>query len=285
MSDKDIRQIAPETDVEKDKNITENALASDVNTSDNANGESVENTSAEGVESVESIANVENENDVESVENEQKSNDDNAKNGAKQKKKFKLGTVGKCTLVLVVIAVVAGILLGVVNWLTYVDSDSVIIEKCAAVYGVSDVAKDENLACAYDKNNYVESCFVAKNDAGEVVGYCFYSVGGGAKDGSIELLVYIDEAGVIKEIQVYEQGETAGYFDRVEKANKSKYVGLDVTKLEKLVLISSSQTAQNSGEVAAVSQATYTSTGYHNAIAAAVYAFMQKVYVAPPVEA
>lgn len=271
MSDKDeiMQQVAPENDV---------------NTSENANVESVENAAAESVESVQNVAN----GDTADVENVQKSDDnsaDNAKNGGKTKKKFKLGTVGKCTLVLVVIAVVAGILLGVVNWLTYVDPDGAISEKCAAYYGVSDVAKDENLACAYDKNNYVESCFVAKNDAGEVVGYCFYSVGGGAKDGSIELLVYINEAGVIQEIQVYEQGETAGYFDKVEKANKSKYVGLDVTKLDKLVLISSSQTAQSSGEVAAVSQATYTSTGYHNAVAAAVYAFMQKVYVAPPVEA
>ena len=278
MSDKDeiMQQVAPENDV---------------NASENANVESVENAAAKSVENVQNVANgdtadVENvqKTDDNSADNAQKSNDGNAKNGGKTKKKFKLGTVGKCTLVLVVIAVVAGILLGVVNWLTYVDPDGAISEKCAAYYSVSDVAKDENLACAYDKNNYVESCFVAKNDAGEVVGYCFYSVGGGAKDGSIELLVYINEAGVIQEIQVYEQGETAGYFDKVEKANKSKYVGLDVTKLDKLVLVSSSQTAQSSGEVAAVSQATYTSTGYHNAVAAAVYAFMQKVYVAPPVE-
>lgn len=266
---------------------TENGASEVENNVANASSEVENNTVSSVSENAEAQADEklekENAQTSDALQNPQTDGNGDAKNG--EKKKFKLGTVAKCTLVLVVIALVAGILLGVVNIATYVDPDAAISEKCAAYYSVSNVAKDENLACAYDKNNYVESCFVAKNDAGEVVGYCFYSVGGGAKDGSIELLVYINEAGVIKEIQVYEQGETAGYFDKVEKANKSKYVDLDVTKLDKLVLILSSQTAQSNGEVAAVSQATYTSTGYHNSVAAAVYAFMQKVYVAPPMEA
>lgn len=225
----------------------------------------------QAVNETENVAEIPQNND----ENVQENAQNTVKNDVKTKKKFKLGTVGKCTLVLVVIAVVAGILLGVVNWATYVDPDGAISEKCASYYEVANVEKDENLVFAYDKNNYVKSCFVAKDDDGNVKGYCYYSVGGGAKDGSIELLVYIGSDGVIKEIEVYEQGETAGYFDKVEKANKSKYVGLDVTKLDKLTLIPSSRTASESGEISAVSQATYTSTGYHNAIAAAVYAYVQ----------
>ena len=54
------------------------------------------------------------------------------KDGPKGKKKFKLGDVAKCTLVLTVIALVAGLLLGIVNWVTYVDPDGVIAEKCTA---------------------------------------------------------------------------------------------------------------------------------------------------------
>ena len=95
---------------------------------------------------------------------------------------------------------------------------------------------------------------------------------GGAKDGSIELLVFIDKDGIIKEITVYEQGETAGYFDKVEKANKPKYVGLNAKTIKKLELVKN-KSELGEGEISAVSSATYTSTGYHNAVAAAVYAF------------
>ena len=273
MSDKDeiMQEVAPENEVKNES----------VESVENVQNESVENTANEVVE-----AQSQEENDTENTqnivennsENVQKNDENYAKNGAKNKKKFKLGTVGKCTLVLVVIAVVAGILLGVVNWATYVDPDSVIIEKCATVYGVSsdNVSKNDGRVYTYkNTKNLVKSCFEAKDGDGNVLGYCYYSVGAGAKDGEIELLVYIDTNGIIKDIEVYEQGETAGYFDKVEKANKSKYVGLDITKIDRLTLLPSGSEAQAEGEIAAVSQATYTSTGYHNAGASAVYAFLQ----------
>lgn len=271
MSDKDeiMQQVAPEKDV----NSVENES---VESAENVQNESVENTANEVVE-VQSQEENNTENMQNIVENNAENVQNNAENSAKTKKKFKLGAVAKCTLVLVVIAVVAGILLGVVNWLTYVDPDSVIIEKCATVYEVSadNVSKNDDRVYTYkNTKNLVKSCFEAKDESGNVLGYCYYSVGAGAKDGEIELLVYIDAKGVIKDIEVYEQGETAGYFDRVEKANKSKYVGLDITKIDRLTLISSGSEPTAEGEIAAVSQATYTSTGYHNAVAAAVYAYL-----------
>lgn len=272
MSDKDeiMQQVAPEKDV----NSVENES---VESAENVQNESVENTANEVVE-VQSQEENNTENMQNIVENNAENVQNNAENSAKTKKKFKLGTVAKCTLVLVVIAVVAGILLGVVNWLTYVDPDSVIIEKCATVYEVSadNVSKNDDRVYTYkNTKNLVKSCFEAKDESGNVLGYCYYSVGAGAKDGEIELLVYIDAKGVIKDIEVYEQGETAGYFDRVEKANRSKYVGLDITKIDRLTLLPSGSEATAEGEIAAVSQATYTSTGYHNAVASAVYAFLQ----------
>ena len=276
MSDKDeiMQQVAPEKDV----NAVENESVESAKATQN---ESVENTANEVVEvQSQEENNTENtQNIVENnAENVQKNDENYAKNGVKNKKKFKLGTVGKCTLVLVVIAVVAGILLGVVNWLTYVNPDSVIIQKCATEYQVSadNVSKNEDRVYAYkNTKNLVKSCFEAKDGDGNVLGYCYYSVGAGAKDGEIELLVYIDANGIIKNIEVYEQGETAGYFDKVEKANKSKYVGLHITKIARLTLLPSGSEATAEGEIAAVSQATYTSTGYHNAVASAVYAFLQ----------
>ena len=232
----------------------------------------LKNASIESAHEVENVQTSENPTQIESANETSAPQNQNDEKPAQPKKKFQLGDVAKCTIVLTVIALVAGLLLGIVNWVTYVDPDGVIADQCTAYFASETSVKDEKLASYdYDKNNYVESCFVAKN-GDEIVGYCYYTVGGGAKDGSIELLVFIDKGGVIKEITVYEQGETAGYFDRVEKANKSKYVGLNAKTIKKLELVKNKSELQD-GEVSAVSSATYTSTGYHNAIAAAVYAF------------
>ena len=232
----------------------------------------LKNASIESAQEVENVQTSENPTQIESANESSAPQNQNDGKPTQPKKKFQLGDVAKCTIVLTVIALVAGLLLGIVNWVTYVDPDGVIADQCTAYFASETSVKDEKLASYdYDKNNYVESCFVAKN-GDEIVGYCYYTVGGGAKDGSIELLVFIDKGGVIKEITVYEQGETAGYFDRVEKANKSKYVGLNAKTIKKLELVKNKSELQD-GEVSAVSSATYTSTGYHNAIAAAVYAF------------
>lgn len=186
--------------------------------------------------------------------------------------RFFANDIVKCTLVLVIIAAIAGVLLGVINWATYVDPNSVIIGKVASYYGVSDENISINEALGGFEN--VNACFVASDGNGETLGYCYYSVGTGAKDGTMELLVYIDVEGIIKEISVYEQGETAGYFSKVEKANKSKYVGLDVDEIDELVLVKNAdENSLAKGEVSAVSQCTYTSTGYHNGIVAAVNAY------------
>lgn len=193
---------------------------------------------------------------------------DDSPNRTKKKNIFS-NEIVKCAVVLVAIAVIAGALLGVLNWVTYVDPDSAIMDKVSAYYmvDVANIVKSEALA-NYDN---IKSCFIASDDNG-VVGYCYYSVGTGAKDGTLELLVYIDKDGVIKEIEVYAQGETAGYFDKVEKANKSKYVGIDVDDITGLTLIKGDDDISN-GVISSVSQATYTSRGYHNAIANAVNAY------------
>ena len=183
----------------------------------------------------------------------------------------------KCVVVLAVIALVASALLGVMNWLTYVDPNETIMKEVASYYGVSleDVSVEENMS----KGTNVNNCFVAK-DGDKTLGYCFYAVGTGAKDGTMELLVYINNEGVITEIECYSQGETAGYYDKVEKANKSKYVGLDCDDVETIKLIGSKDIPAGNGEINALSGATYTSKGYHNAVAAAVNSYNQNKGVA-----
>ncbi len=186
----------------------------------------------------------------------------------------------KCVVVLAGIALIASLLLGVMNWLTYVDPNETVMKEVALFYGMEldSVSLDEGLSAQENIN----ACFVAKS-GDNVIGYCFYAVGTGAKDGTMELLVYIDSDGIIKEIEVYAQGETAGYFDKVEKANKSKYIGLDAGEVV-LKLIGSKDSPTSVGDVNAVSGATYTSKGYHNAVTAAVNAYKSALVSVAEVE-
>ncbi len=189
-----------------------------------------------------------------------------------KKQRFFTKDLVKCVVVLAAIALVAGILLGVMNWITYVDPDETIMKDVAAFYGVdvSGISKSEDRAAM---DEYVNSCFVAKNGE-EEIGYCYYTTGNGAKDGTIEMLIYISSDGVIKDVVVYDQGETAGYFNKVEKANKAKYVGLDLDDIDGVTFYKKSPSGDlKDGEVVALSGATFTSTGYHNAVAAAVRAY------------
>ncbi len=188
-----------------------------------------------------------------------------------KKQRFFTKDLAKCVIVLAAIALVAGILLGVMNWVTYVDPDETIMKEVATFFGVDvgGVSKSEDRVL----DEYVNSCFVATADGSEI-GYCYYTTGKGAKDGTIEMLVYIGVDGVIKDVVVYEQGETAGYFNKVEKANKAKYVGLDLDEIDGLTFFRKSPSSDlKDGEVVALSGATFTSTGYHNAVDAAVRAY------------
>lgn len=189
-----------------------------------------------------------------------------------KKQRFFTKDLAKCVIVLAAIALVAGVLLGVMNWVTYVDPDETIMKDVASFFGVDvdGIVKSDDRVL----DEYVNSCFVAKSADGSEVGYCYYTTGNGAKDGTIEMLIYIGSDGVIKDVVVYDQGETAGYFNKVEKANKAKYVGLDLDEIDGVTFYKKSPSSElGAGDVVALSGATYTSTGYHNAVAAAVRAY------------
>lgn len=199
-----------------------------------------------------------------------------APNGETPKKsKFFTWDLAKCIIVLAAIALVAGALLGAINYVTYVDPDETIMGEVAGFYGVAtaNIAKDADRVVNGGTKSETIACFVAKDDAGADLGYCYYTSGANSKDGTIELLVYIDKEGVIKDIAVYEQNESAGYFNKVEKANKDKYVGADLDEVTFFMNNSKSEFKEGTTEIAAKSGATYTSRGYHNAICAAVYSY------------
>ena len=180
--------------------------------------------------------------------------------------------VWMCIVVLAAIALVAGVLLGLVNWLTYVDPDQAIREQLAGYYGVG---ADEVVAlpdAVTEGSSYVAAAYVVNTAEGAVTVY--HSVGSGAKGGTLELLVHIGEDGVITDIEVYAQSETAGYMDRVISANKNKYVGKNVFETGEFDLVKGESSVADAGDVDAVSQATFTSRGLNNAVSAAVASFL-----------
>ena len=185
------------------------------------------------------------------------------------KKKFVTRDVVMCIVVLAAIALVAGVLLGAMNWLTYVDPEAAILEQVAGYYSVSaDAVVSVPERVVSEGSSYVSGCYAVETGSGTV--YVYHAVGSGAKSGTLEVLVHIGADGVITEIEEYSQSETAGYFKKVFDANRTKYIGKNVAELGSFDLVG---TVVDDNDIDKVSTATLTSTGLNNAVNAAAYAF------------
>ncbi len=185
------------------------------------------------------------------------------------KKKFVTRDVVMCIVVLAAIALVAGVLLGAMNWLTYVDPEAAILERVAGYYSVSaDAVVSVPERVVSEGSSYVSGCYAVETGIGTV--YVYHAVGSGAKGGTLEVLVHIGADGEITEIEEYSQSETAGYFKKVFDANRTKYIGKNVAELGSFDLVG---TVVDDNDIDKVSTATLTSTGLNNAVNAAAYAF------------
>ena len=185
------------------------------------------------------------------------------------KKKFVTRDVVMCIVVLAAIALVAGVLLGAMNWLTYVDPEAAILEQVAGYYSVSaDAVVSVPERVVSEGSSYVSGCYAVETGSGTV--YVYHAVGSGAKSGTLEVLVHIGADGEITEIEEYSQSETAGYFKNVFDANRTKYIGKNVAELGSFDLV---DTVVDDNDIDKVSTATLTSTGLNNAVNAAAYAF------------
>lgn len=185
------------------------------------------------------------------------------------KKKFVTRDVVMCIVVLAAIALVAGVLLGAMNWLTYVDPEAAILEQVAGYYSVSaDAVVSVPERVVSEGSSYVSGCYAVETGSGTV--YVYHAVGSGAKSGTLEVLVHIGADGEITEIEEYSQSETAGYFKKVFDANRTKYIGKNVAELGSFDLVG---TVVDDNDIDKVSTATLTSTGLNNAVNAAAYAF------------
>ena len=185
------------------------------------------------------------------------------------KKKFVTRDVVMCIVVLAAIALVAGVLLGAMNWLTYVDPEAAILEQVAGYYSVSaDAVVSVPERVVSEGSSYVSGCYAVETGSGTV--YVYHAVGSGAKSGTLEVLVHIGADGEITEIEEYSQSETAGYFKKVFDTNRTKYIGKNVAELGSFDLV---DTVVDDNDIDKVSTATLTSTGLNNAVNAAAYAF------------
>ena len=185
------------------------------------------------------------------------------------KQKFVTRDVVMCIVVLAAIALVAGVLLGAMNWLTYVDPEAAILERVAGYYSVSaDAVVSVPERVVSEGSSYVSGCYAVETGSGTV--YVYHAVGSGAKSGTLEVLVHIGADGEITEIEEYSQSETAGYFKKVFDANRTKYIGKNVAELGSFDLVG---TVVDDNDIDKVSTATLTSTGLNNAVNAAAYAF------------
>lgn len=205
--------------------------------------------------------------------NERQTFSDAGDDSNSKRTKFLTKDVVMCVVVLAAIALIAGVLLGVMNWVTYVDPEAAIMEQIAKYYGVAadDVTSVPERVVG-GGSSYVDGCYAVTAEDGTPI-YVYHAVGSGAKDGTLELLVHIAADGTIKEVEEYSQSETAGYFDRVISANRGKYVGKNAKDVGQFDLVKGEGSVTDDGDIDAVSQATLTSRGINNAVNAAVAAF------------
>ena len=123
-----------------------------------------------------------------------------------KKKKNGMNDILRCALVLVLIASVAGVLLGVINWVTYVDPEQTIKSQVGSAYGVA-ADNVTNVTADYTALELGKSKVNAVYKVNDDV-TAFYVTASGAYDGTVEFVICVKD-GKIDNINVYSSGETA----------------------------------------------------------------------------
>lgn len=190
------------------------------------------------------------------------------------KRKFVTKDVVMCVVVLALIAVVAGALLGVMNWITYVDPDVAIAQEVADKYGIdvaSVVKTPERVINNPSSKSSVSSVFAALDADGNATAYAYFAVGSGAYKGSVEFVIYVTPDGKIDEITVYSSSETPSIGGKVLKEeNLEKFKGYDLTAVTDY---GSADVGAAQGDGIYITGASMTSKAVVNAVRAAAYAF------------
>lgn len=178
-----------------------------------------------------------------------------------------------CIIVLVAIALVAGVLLGALNYLTYVDPDAAIAAEVAGIYGIGEDKVTSDASLAVDSSataGEVLGAFRIAGEDGGTRGVAYYVSGTGAYSGTVELVVCV-EGGIVTSVSVYSHSETASIGGKVLKEdNLAKFVGTDLSTITEY---GSSGGNDAKGSEVYVSGATRTTRAVLNAVRTAAYAW------------
>lgn len=181
--------------------------------------------------------------------------------------------IAACIVVLVAIALVAGALLGALNYLTYVDPNAAIAAEVAGVYGVTQdkVAADSSLVVNPDgASSKVLNAFRISDADGNTRGVAYYVSGSGAYSGTVEFVVCVED-GVVTAVSVYSHSETASIGGKVLKDdNLAKLAGTDLTAVSDYGSAGADDAKQSD---IYVSGATRTTRAALNALRATAYAW------------
>ncbi len=180
-------------------------------------------------------------------------------------------------LVLVIIAGIAGALLGLVNHFTAVDEDELIARKATAVYdGALEkfIGEEGMTAPMKEDSGEVLGVYVPKAEGKDV--YVIVARGFGAYKGSLDLLVNITNGKIVK-IAAYEANETPGLGSKaLQEGYFERYYDQPITpQFKGFALVK--RPAEMPDEVSAVTGASKSSTAVTNAVNAAVKWYQMRV--------
>ena len=174
-------------------------------------------------------------------------------------------------LVLVIIAGIAGALLGLVHHFTAVDPNELLLKKASAIYDgelkLAPVSEGISAKVEYENGEMLHT-LVPKKDAVTDI-FVLHVKGTGAYKGTVELLVNIT-GGKIEKIAKYQANETPGLGSKaLEDSYFSQYYGVRITPdFPGYKLLKTEPSVDT--EVRAISGASKTSTAVTNAVNVAV---------------
>lgn len=179
-------------------------------------------------------------------------------------------------LVLVIIAGVAGALLGLVNHFTAVDPEQLFLRKAGAVYDGALVDYNEPAGISqpieYQGGDVLRVCVPKGENTKDT--YVILAVGEGAYKGKLQILINIT-GGTIVKIAKYDANETPGLGSKaLDESYFKKYYGKKLTP-EGFNLVKGAAVMPN--DVQAVSGASKSSTAVTNAVNAAVKWYTTRV--------
>ena len=189
----------------------------------------------------------------------------------------------KDTLALTVITLISGLLLGVVNDIT---ADPIASQQAkekeeaykavfaeAASFEVVTSGEDADLESYLDENGYkaqsIDEVMLAKDDAGNELGYAFTVTTSEGYGGDIQFAMGIQDDGTLNGISILSIGETAGLGMRANTdAFKDQFKDKNVDKFE---YTKTGATADN--QIDTLSGATITTNAMTNGVNAGLCAF------------